>query len=148
MALADINGDGRKDIVLGEEDGNWNTRQIYFARVAWLENTGDPRHKPFVPHVVDRIHCPHSLSVADLDGDGKPEIVAGEHDPFNPYHSRCRLFVYKLADPRGTAWTRFLLDDRFEQHDGARVIELSPARFGILGHGWAESRYVHLWRMN
>jgi hypothetical protein len=146
IAVADINGDGKPDIVLGEEDGDWSTRHIYFARVAWLENTGDPRHKQFIPHVVDRIFCPHSLSVADLDGDGKPEIVAGEHDPFNPYKSRCRLFVYKLADPKGTVWFRYMLDDRFEQHDGAKVVELTPGKFGILGHGWAESRYVHLWR--
>ena len=58
----------------------------------------------------------------------------------------CRLFVYKLADPKGTAWYRYVLDDHFEQHDGAKVIELAPGKFGILGHGWAESKFVHLWR--
>ena len=58
IALADINGDGKQDIVLGEEDGDWGIRKIFFARVAWLENTGDPRHKAFSPHVVDRILCP------------------------------------------------------------------------------------------
>ncbi len=146
VVVADINGDGRPDIVVAEEDGNWNTRHIYFARVAWLENTGDPRRHGFIPHVVDRIHCPHSLSVADLDGDGKPEIVAAEHDPFNPYKNRCRLFVYKLADPRGSAWFRFMLDDKFEQHCGAKVVELAPGKLGIIGHAWMESRYVHLWR--
>ena len=39
-----------------------------------------------------------------------------------------------------------MLDDRFEQHDGAKVVELAPGKFGIIGHGWAESRYVHLWK--
>jgi hypothetical protein len=96
--------------------------------------------------VIDRIICPHSLSVADLDGDGKPEIVAAEHDPFHPYKSRSRLFIYKLADPNGTAWFRYALDDKFEQHCGAKVVELAPGKMGIIGHGWAESRYVHLWR--
>lgn len=145
-AIADINGDGKPDIVVAEENVNWDTKRSYFARVAWLENTGDPRHRGFIPRVVDRIFCPHSLSVADLDGDGRPEIVAAEHDPFKPYSSRCRLFVYKLADPKGTAWFRYMLDDRFEQHCGAKVVELAPGKLGIIGHGWMESRYVHLWR--
>ena len=147
-AIADINGDGKPDLVVAEEHVDWSTRRSYFARVAWLENTGDTRHRGFIPHVVDRIICPHSLSVADLDGDGKPEIVAAEHDPFKPYHTRCRLFVYKLADPKGTAWFRYMLDDQFEQHVGAKVVKLAPGKFGIMGHGWMESRYVHLWRPN
>jgi hypothetical protein len=144
--IADVDGDGRPDIVVAEENVDWNTRRSYFARVAWLENTDDPRRRGFVPHVVDRIFCPHSLSVADLDGDGKPEIVAAEHNPFNPYHSRCGLFVDKLADPKGSAWFRFMLDAKFGQHWGAKVVELAPGKHGILGHAWMESRYVHLWR--
>ncbi len=145
-SVADINGDGKPDVIVAEENVDWSTRRSYFARVAWLENTGDPRRQAFTPHVVDRIICPHSLSVADLDGDGRMEIIAAEHDPFHPYHTRCRLFVYKLADPKGTVWFRYMLDDRFEQHVGAKVVELAPGKFGILGHGWMESRYVHLWR--
>ena len=46
----------------------------------------------------------------------------------------------------GTAWFRYMLDDRFEQHCGAKVVEIAPGKFGILGHGWMESRYVHWWR--
>jgi hypothetical protein len=37
------------------------------------------------------------------------------------------------------------VDDRFEHHDGAKVIELEPGRFGIMSHGWRDSLYVHLW---
>jgi hypothetical protein len=145
MAIADINGDGKPDIVVSEEDLSYQTRQSYLARVAWLENTGDPRHKKFIPHVIDNIRCPHSVSVTDLEGDGQLEVIAAEHDPFKPYRSRCRLFAYKKADPKGTAWYRYTLDDRFEQHDGAKIIELAPGKLGIIGHGWAEDKYVHLW---
>jgi hypothetical protein len=97
--------------------------------------------------VIDKIRCPHSIDVADLDDDGNVEIVCGEHDPFTPYRSRCRLFVYKKADKKGRSWYRYLVDGRFEHHDGAKVIELSPGKFGIVSHGWKDSAYVHLWEV-
>jgi hypothetical protein len=146
IAVADINGDGRMDVVIAEERVDWEARRSYFARIAWLENTGAPREKKFIPHTVDRIICPHSLSVADLDGDGKPEIIAGEHDPFKPYKSRSRLFVYKIAEPKGTVWYRYLIGDGYEQHCGAKAVEISKGKFAILGHGWVESKYVHMWK--
>ena len=86
-----------------------------------------------------------SLAVGDVDADGHREIVVGEHDPFAPYRSRSRLLVYKKADPAGTAWRQFVIDDRFEHHDGTKVVELWPGQVGIISHGWADSRYVHLW---
>ena len=76
---------------------------------------------------------------------GEVEIVAGEHDPFYPYRARCGLFIYKKADPAGRSWKRYQLDDRFEHHDGARIVTLSPGRLGIVSHGWRDSLYVHLW---
>jgi hypothetical protein len=39
-----------------------------------------------------------------------------------------------------------MLDDNFEQHRGAKVVELTLGKFGILGHGWTESKYVRVWR--
>ena len=96
-------------------------------------------------HVIDRVRCAHSIGVADLDGDGKMEIVCGEHDPFKPYRSRCRTFVYKQADARGRTWRRWQWDDRFEHHDGMRIIELSAGRLGVVSIAWQEPRYVHLW---
>lgn len=146
VAVADINGDKKLDIVVSEEKVDWNIKRSYFARVAWLENTGDPRRKKFIPHTIDRIICPHSLSVADLDSDGKPEVIAGEHNPFQPYQNRSRLFVYKMVEPKGKVWARYLLDEGYELHCGAKAVKLSPKKWGILGHGWVESKYVHLWR--
>jgi hypothetical protein len=142
VAVLDVNVDGRPDIAIGEEQLSYETKQSFFARVAWFENQGGGK---FAEHVIDRIVCPHSLGVADLDGDGKPELVAGEHDPFKPYRSGGRLFVYKPADAAGLAWYRYVIDEGFEHHDGAIPIELAPGRIGIVSHGWRESLYLHLW---
>jgi len=113
--------------------------------VVWFEHPDDPRSDPWQVHVIDTVRCPHSIGVADLDGDGEVEIVCGEHDKLYPYRSRSKLYVYKKAEPRGRAWYRYCLDDRFEHHDGTQIIELEPGRLGIISHGWVESRNVHLW---
>ena len=145
--VADVNGDGLPDVVACEEHVAWgeSPRRAYFARLAWFEHPGDPRQGPWRMHVIDSIRSPHSLAIADLDGDGEMEIVCGEHDPFKPYRARPKLYVYKKADPQGRAWTRHVIDDRFDNHVGARLIELANGRLGIISHGWMEPAYLHLW---
>ena len=146
VRVADVNGSGHPDILVVEEGLDYaETRQAFFVRIAWLENPGDPCTAPWSVHVIDKMRSPHSLDVADLDGDGELEVIVGEHDPFKPYRSRSRLCVYKKADPQGRAWAQYVLDDRFEHHDGAKVFEMSPGQPCIISHGWVDSRYVHLW---
>ncbi len=145
VRIADVNGNGRADIVYVKMHLDHETEVAYFEPVGWLENPGDPRKTPWPMHVIDKVRSPHSLDVADLDGDGELEIVVGEHDPFTPYRARNRLLVYKKADPMGRTWAQYMLDDRFEHHCGARVFQVAPGRLGIVSHGWAENRYVHLW---
>jgi hypothetical protein len=145
LRVADVNADGRPDVILGEEVLETRDKVTVHSRLAWFECPKDPRSEGWTPHVIDTLRCPHSLDVADLDGDGEPEIIVGEHDPAQPCRSRSRLFIYKKADPAASAWRRYLIDDRFEHHDGAKVIELEPGRLGIMSHGWKDSLYVHLW---
>ena len=145
IAIADINGNGRPDILFTVEAVDYNVHKAFFSPVGWLENTGSPRDKRFKIHIIDKVRSPHSISIADLDGDGKLEVVVGEHDPFKPYRSASRLLAYKQADPQGISWSRFPIDNRFEHHDGAKTVELSPGKLAIISHGWAEGSYVHLW---
>ena len=146
--LGDMDGDGHIDLIACEEQTHWGAdpKHVSYARVAWFKNPGEPRQGLWEMHVIDTIRSPHSLVVADLDGDGELEIVCGEHDPFKPYRSRCRVYIYKKAEPQGRAWTRHLVDDRFSSHVGTQLIELEPGRTGIISHSWqGEFPYVHLW---
>lgn len=86
-----------------EELTAWNAtpRHVKYARLAWFEHPGDLTQSPWKMHVIDQVRSPHSPAVSDLDGDGQLEIVCGEHDPFYPYRSRCRVYVYKRQIPGG-----------------------------------------------
>jgi hypothetical protein len=145
IAITDVNGDGRPDILFTLEDVDYNVRKAFASPVGWMENTGSPRDRKFNMHLIDRIRSPHSISVADLDGDSEMEVIVGEHDPFQPYRSKCRLYVYKKADAKGITWSRQPIENRFEHHDGAKAVELSPGKTTIISHGWMEPTYVHIW---
>lgn len=147
QVVADLDGNGLLDIVACEEHVDWasNPQLSHFARLAWFENPGDPAQGPWKMHVIDTIRSPHSLAVADLDGDGQLEIVCGEHDPFKIERARPKVYIYKRVDPAGRAWTRHIVDDRFDNHVGTRLIDLGGGRTGIVSHGWLECGPVHLW---
>jgi len=145
VRVGDVAGEGRAGIVMVEEGLTYREREAYFRRIAWFERPANPCNCPWPSHVIDTVRSPHSVDVADLDGDGQLEVIVGEHDPFKPYRARNRLLAYKKADAWGLSWYRHVLDEGYEHHCGTKVFEVAPGRSGIISHAWAEPRYVHLW---
>ena len=144
LRVLDVDGDGEVEVVMGEEKLDYETKSLPFSKLAYFK-PGDDLRQPWVMHIIDTMRCPHSVEVADLDGDGELEIIAGEHDPFWPYRNRSRLYVYKKANPEATAFYRYTLDKRFEHHCGTKLIDLGDGRLGVMSHGWNDSIYVNLW---
>ncbi|MBN1815898.1 MAG: VCBS repeat-containing protein [Sedimentisphaerales bacterium] len=105
--IADINSDGQNDIVYSDCDTGW-------SHVYWVENLGRGkawvRHKlpdpPTAPGDVPGTGSFHSLGVADFDGDGDPDIFAGEQEDPDTYMTAQGKLAMKPAGlkERGVIW--------------------------------------------
>ena len=95
----DLNNDGHLDIVLTTLFNDWkdSTR----ASLLWLENDG---HQHFRPHTVARqpIHLA-TAAIADLDGDGRMDVIAGGLNALFPFERMGRLTWWRNGGAATTA---------------------------------------------
>ncbi len=106
MLVYDVNGDGRPDVL---------SSSAHRFGIWWFEQAADGS---FTEHLIDdKISQTHALRLADLDGDGTPELITGKRfwvhmgaDPGSkdPAYLTC----YRLSRAGGqVTWTRTDLDD-------------------------------------
>ena len=105
VEVADINGDGRPDVVLSPSElaGNW-------YRLSWFETPADPKQTGWTEHVVvERMECVvHGLATADFNGDGNVDIAASEmHQGQDP--DEVVLFINRN---KGSGWDRQVLSTK------------------------------------
>ncbi len=66
----DVNNDGKLDLIYG---------QGHSYGLYWLEQTSSAGKRNWVKHVIDESYSQvHALKLADIDGDGTPELLAGK----------------------------------------------------------------------
>ena len=68
FVLGDFNGDGRSDLACTDRNND---------RICWLEHPADPA-QPWPVHTIDS-RAAEGAAVADLDGNGMADIVAGQY---------------------------------------------------------------------
>ena len=138
VEVADINGDGRVDVVLAPSElaGNW-------YRFSWFEAPADPRQAGWTEHViVERIECViHGLATADFNGDGAVDIAASEmHQGQDPDE-----VVLFLNRDRGAAWEKQVLSVRGSHYIQAGDIGCD-GDIDLVGANWSGPyQPVELW---
>lgn len=91
LAIADMDGDGRNEIVASEAE-------IPNARLGVFGFNPREPEAPWKCREIEKgLYCPHSLELADLDGDGRKDIITGEMTAGGwdfPLNDRPRIVAY------------------------------------------------------
>lgn len=125
--LADIDGDGDLDAVIGLERG---------TEVYWFEAPSDPtgqwkRH--LISHVAGEAY---SMDVADIDHDGDVDVIVGEHR--GSQENRVLVFLNR---EHGAQWVPRILDTGdssfIDHHDGTQAMDMdNDSDLDIVSIGW------------
>ncbi len=127
VAAADFDGDGQVEIVLSEGDASifrgGPGRLVLFRRGSDVEG-------PWQEEVLhDALLDPHTLQVADLDGDGRPDIVVGELGDPNGDHEWPPTL--RIIHDIGHDYQETIIDRGVSVHEG-KIVELE-GRVGLVG---------------
>lgn len=105
--VIDINEDGLPDLL---------TANAHNYGIFWMEQRAD---HTWVKHMIDESWSqPHALTLADLNGDGRKELLTGKrfmaHDGHDPgAHDPLGIYWYeyhKAEDGKSVVWSRHIID--------------------------------------
>jgi hypothetical protein len=127
VAPCDIDEDGDQDLALASEFDLRDSTQG--GVVQWLECPADPvRDHEWVVHHIDEVPTSHRLRWADINGDGRKELlnlpIIGVGSSAPEYSVGVQFKAYKVpADPRHAAsWEWDLLDQTLCMAHGLCVV--------------------------
>ncbi|MBS0210557.1 MAG: alpha/beta fold hydrolase [Planctomycetes bacterium] len=127
IVCADFDADGDLDLAWGRGHG---------IGLWWLEQTTVNNHRQWTPHAIDTSWSqPHTVEIADLDGDGKPELVTGKrylgHDGNDLGEWDPLVIYYYQFLPQTRTWERF----RIANVDSTAGFDVDPKLIDIDGDG-------------
>lgn len=132
--LADINGDGRLDAVVGYEAASIP------GKLAWYEQ-GDKATSIWQENIIANIIGPMSLDVTDIDNDGDQDIIVGEHSIINP--SGAELLIFENSDGKGKIWNKQVIYTGDEHHDGAQTVDIdNDGDLDVISIGWTHGNVI------
>lgn len=132
--LADLNGNGRLDIIVSEENGENSDAQTY-----WWEQPADPTQGNWTRHLIVSQATTNSMDVADMDQNGATDIILAEH------RGGKKLAIW-ANDGQGNL-TEQVVSTGHESHLGARTVDLDgDGDLDIVSIAWDDPQFIHLWR--
>jgi hypothetical protein len=137
LAVADVNGDARAEILLTEE--SWQTPERV-AQLFCFDPAGPPGAPSWARRSILTAGSLNSLDIADLDRDGDIDVVTCEHKGRDK-----RLFI--LENDGKNRFSEHVIDRGKESHLGTLLFDLDrDGDLDILSVAWDEYRFLHLWR--
>ncbi|GAB4455126.1 MAG: FG-GAP-like repeat-containing protein [Armatimonadaceae bacterium] len=121
LAVGDVNGDGKLEIIVSEGDPCIYGRKEIGGRLAWFER-GEDATAPWKEHLLaEHLWDAHSLQVGDFFGDGKAHILVGEIGVRDDAKKVPRLMLFR-NDGTGN-FTQLTIDEGIGNHH-AQVADL------------------------
>jgi len=135
--VGDINGDGRPDVVLTPSESAGST-----YRTSWFEAPVDPKSPGWTRHDIETgiETVTHSLGVADIDADGRLDVVTAEmHQSAGDDEVR----VYLNQDD-GSTWAKQVVATTGSHN--LRVADIgNDGDVDLFGANWSGTSEVDLW---
>jgi hypothetical protein len=129
VAVADLDGDGRLEIVLCEGES-------HPGRLAWC---APPDWRPRI--LRDDLFHPHSLEIADFNGDGRPDIFVAEmglgKNP-NP-----KMMIYRNLG--GGRFEEVIIQQGIPTHEAKLGDLTGNGRPDIVGKPYDPERHIDVW---
>jgi hypothetical protein len=138
-AAADVNGDGRVDIIVTEE--NYLQPATADNLACWWEQPASgPTNGNWIRHTVTGAqYTLNSLDVGDVDRDGDVDLVLAEH------RGDKRIGVW--ANDGAGHFTEHRVDAGKESHLGGRLVDLDrDGDLDLVSIAYDDSSQLHLWR--
>lgn len=139
VVAGDVDGDGDPELVVAECELPPLGARHGIYHDARLGVCSAPDWEPDL--LADDLHCPHSLQVADFDGDGRPDIYVAESD-YDGLESP-RHFVYE-NDGDGR-FTEHLVHEGTATHQAKAVDLTGDGRPDIVGKNDTAPGHVDVW---
>jgi len=137
VEVADLDGDGRNDIIISEErfpgeepDGN----------LFWYKNPKEITEGIWDRNRIVTQYSMNNLDVADLDHDGDMDLITSEHKGPD---LETQIWV---NDGTGN-FSKVSVDKGRESHLGTQLADLDQdGDLDIVSAGWDQYRFIHVWR--
>lgn len=136
VAVGDVDGDDELEIVLAEGDSP--TYGTHPGRLAWFDRHSDG-WEPTV--LASDLFCPHSLQLADFDGDGLLDIYVAEMglgENKTPRH-------YLFRNQGGGRFDQTVVAEGVETHEAKAVDLTGSGTPDIVGKSYTPDHHVDVW---